>query len=327
MKYFNGFAFFMVVVVSHTIGCTKDDEELPKVKTHDISEITKTSAVVSGEVISDGGNLITQKGICLSATNTEPTINDVTSEEGDGGGSFSSYFGWLDPETTFYARAYATNSKGTGYGSTLTFTTLKEPGQSSVFIDPRDGFTYRTITYGNMVWMMDNMKFLPEVVGPDLIGFTTPMYYVYGYFGTDVISARQEINFSEYGVLYNWAAANSACPPGWHLPTDEEWEALLDFFGGKEFAGGRLKADYFGAWEEPNTGATNESKFHALPSGKLSIDNIFMNQGTNAHFWTATGFSASKAVSYELRHDTIGVIDSLTNIGNGYCVRCVLDNP
>ncbi|HLW09227.1 MAG TPA: SUMF1/EgtB/PvdO family nonheme iron enzyme, partial [Fermentimonas sp.] len=99
------------------------------------------------------------------------------------------------------------------------------------FVDSRDGNVYPTVTIGNQVWMAENLKYLPQVVGPATASETAPYNYVYDYNGTDVEAAKATENYSDYGVLYNWQAATEACPTGWHLPSDDEWRELTDFIG------------------------------------------------------------------------------------------------
>ena len=101
------------------------------------------------------------------------------------------------------------------------------------FVDSRDGTEYKTIKIGNQTWMAENLKYLPSVVGPATGSSTDPYYYVYGYQGTDVATAKATTNYQNYGVLYNWTAATTACPAGWHLPTDAEWNVLEQYVVGR----------------------------------------------------------------------------------------------
>lgn len=112
----------------------------------------------------------------------------------------------------------------------------------NTFTDPRDGNVYQIVTIGDQVWMAENLRYLPSVVGPGTGSDTIPYFYVYGYDGTSVIEAKTTANYDAYGVLYNWAAAmngsssstanpsgvQGVCPPGWHLPSDAEWMQLID---------------------------------------------------------------------------------------------------
>jgi uncharacterized protein (TIGR02145 family) len=82
-------------------------------------------------------------------------------------------------------------------------------------------------------------------------------------------------NGKKYGKLYNWYAVNDSrglAPQGWHIPTDEEWTTLIDYLGGEEVAGGKIKLTGTSYWQSPNIGATNESGFSALPAGGRKYD-------------------------------------------------------
>jgi uncharacterized protein (TIGR02145 family) len=108
--------------------------QIPTIKTTVISSITTTTAKSGGDVTLDGGATVTARGVCWS-TVTNPTINDGITSDGTGLGSFTSFLGSLLPNTTYYVRAYATNSVGTAYGNEVSFKTspiLSELSTSSV---------------------------------------------------------------------------------------------------------------------------------------------------------------------------------------------------
>jgi uncharacterized protein (TIGR02145 family) len=100
---------------------------------------------------------------------------------------------------------------------------------AGAFTDPRDGNTYRTVQIGNQCWLAENLSYLPSVCPATTTPDGSAFYYVYDYQGNSVNEAKTTANYQNYGVLYNWAAALQACPPGWHLPSDAEWSALTDF--------------------------------------------------------------------------------------------------
>jgi uncharacterized protein (TIGR02145 family) len=99
-------------------------------------------------------------------------------------------------------------------------------------------------------------------------------------------------NGKRFGKLYNWYAVDDPrglCPDGWHIPRHDEWETLIDYFGGEEIAGGNLKEAGTANWESPNKGATNESGFTVLPAGGRYSSGVFYGLGRYGDFWTATG--------------------------------------
>jgi hypothetical protein len=95
----------------------------PAVATAAVSAITQTTAQCGGTIFADGGSAVTARGVCWS-TNPTPTVADSKTTNGTGTGSFASSITGLTPNTSYYVRAYATNSTATGYGSAVLFSTL-----------------------------------------------------------------------------------------------------------------------------------------------------------------------------------------------------------
>ena len=132
------------------------DESTTDVITTDISEITETSATSGGNVTDDGGNAVTVKGICYSTT-PNPTTTENTSNDGTGTGAFTSNINGLTANTTYYVKAYATNSEGTAYGNEISFTTLNtssttEPAYNPI---PNDNSTNTSLN-GNLSFTEGN---------------------------------------------------------------------------------------------------------------------------------------------------------------------------
>lgn len=213
----------------------------------------------------------------------------------------------------------------------------EEPSDS--FTDPRDGNVYQFVTIGNQVWMAENLKYLPSVVGPDTGSDTIPCFYIYDYDGTVVADAKATTNYNTYGVLYNWPAAmnesagstvnqigvQGVCPTGWHLPSDAEWTELTEYLGGESVAGGKLKETGTIHWGSPNTGATNESGFTALPGGYRSNNGEFYNIGFLGFWWSATEEFANSALMRNLDLGNSQVYSYLTYKEMGFSVRCLRD--
>ena len=173
--------------------------------------------------------------------------------------------------------------------------------------------------------MAENLKYLPSVADPGTGSQTTPYYYVYGYDGTDVTDAKATSNYTIYGVLYNWPAAVNACPTGWHLSSDAEWIQLTDYLGGESVAGGKLKETGTTHWNSPNTGATNETGFTALPGGYRGYTGTFYYIGYHGYWWSATALDATNAWYRYIYYDDSNVSSNYYNKEEGFSVRCVRD--
>ena len=121
MKKFCLLVFVVILFVS--CGKSHDDQPvIPTLTTTAASSIMTTSATSGGTISSDGGAAITARGVCWS-TAANPTITGSHTTDGTGTGSFTSNVTGLTQATTYYLRAYATNSAGTAYGNEITFTT------------------------------------------------------------------------------------------------------------------------------------------------------------------------------------------------------------
>ena len=156
----------------------------------------------------------------------------------------------------------------------------------------------------------------------------------YAIFGDDTYNAVI------YGNLYNWFTVHDErglCMEGYHVPSDEEWTILTDYLGGEEVAGGKMKECTIGScsesefWNSPNTGATNESSFTALPAGaRSSGSNANYNQlGNFSFFWSASeqgsNWACSREISYYSPEINIDGNSCGTNQHNGFSIRCLAD--
>ena len=117
-------SIFALIIVLMIFGCKK--EAVPIIETNEVTNITTNTAVCGGKITYEGSSTVSARGICWS-TSMIPTISDFKTTDGAGAGSYSSSMSGLEVGTVYYVRAYASNSFGTGYGITMSFTTL---GQS-----------------------------------------------------------------------------------------------------------------------------------------------------------------------------------------------------
>lgn len=320
---------------------------LPSVAFHDsVSAVTHNSAVCGVVVSDDGGSAVTARGVCWSKSPNPSVDSEYKTLIGYGTGSFISTITNLEPNTAYYVKAYATNSGGTAYSdTTLNFTTLSDDKLTGTFTDSRDGNTYEWVKIGELVWMAENLAYLPQV-SPSAVGSEDNIhYYVYGYEGTDVTEAQSKNNYIVYGVLYNGPAALSGavggnynsgniqgvCPAGWHLPGDMEWKSLelaigmtqteVDTDGMRGFSS-PLKETY--GWNS-NKNGTNESGFSALPAG-YRRGYSFSKIGDRTYFWSSTAYNESRLWCRILYSTATDGIDKLPLAKYfGYSVRCVKD--
>ena len=335
-------SYYVRTYASNDLGTTYGEQILftttdavkPTVTTVILSDINYTTASCEGEVTNIGTHEVTARGVCWSTSANPTTANNYTTD-GYGVGSFTSSIIDLAVSTTYYVRAYATNSVGTAYGEQKTIITLD---LESGITDVRDGTHYNIVLIGKQVWIAENLKYLPSVTRPDESSETSPHYYVYDYNGTIVDDAKATANYTIYGILYNWPAAmnnavssstnpsgvQGACPTGWHLPSKSEWIQLTDYLGGAYIAGGKLKEAGTIHWNTGNTG-TNESGFTALPGGIMnSYMDRFEDIRNSCQFWLATEEAGPYSPNLSYYGNIAGFKDGY-NPKNGYSVRCIKD--
>lgn len=206
-------------------------------------------------------------------------------------------------QTTYYWKILARDSKGnTTEGPIWSFSTLNL--NFGEITDSRDGQKYTTIEAGNQWWMAENLN------------FQTTNSYCY---------ENSESNCAKYGRLYTWEDALIACPTGWHLPSKQEFEELINYFGGMDEAGGKLKDYESNYWREPNRGATNRSGFGALPAGRRYDHGLFTGSGYYAQFYSSTEYQSTEAYNLTLGYDYSTAF--VYNYKKKYAisVRCVRD--
>jgi hypothetical protein len=132
---------FITVAATIPIGIT----------TNVLTSVTQTTASGGGNINSDGGAAVTSRGVCWSNINSNPTISNTKTIDGSGIGAFSSSLTGLTPGTTYYVRAYATNSAGTAYGSMKSFTTQSATIPQGIFTTTASSITQTTATSGGSI--------------------------------------------------------------------------------------------------------------------------------------------------------------------------------
>lgn len=123
---------------------------VPDVVTYDISNITQTSAKIYGNVVSENGSTIINRGVCWSL-NINPTVNNEKKEENSGVGNFSINLTNLISNTTYFVRAYASNSAGVGYGASMSFKTNPTLNQIQISTNPISSITQNSAQTGGNI--------------------------------------------------------------------------------------------------------------------------------------------------------------------------------
>ena len=201
-----------------------------------------------------------------------------------------------------------------------------------------DGNVYKTIITDHGIWMAENLKVMklndgkPLTLINDKDSWRGTKLPAYGHYQPDVKYAQT------YGAIYNWHAVSTGklCPKGWHVPTTDEWNELMDYAGTKEKSGNnasRLKETGFTHWKAPNEGAMNDLHFMALPAGSITFSPFEEEAGTKTTWWTATEDKNNLAPGQKPGNaEIIGLGNDFPSKMSGTCqkesalpVRCKMD--
>lgn len=245
----------------------------------------------------------------------------------------------VNPNTQITYFVTVTDANGCTDSDAITISIFVVPGCGSSITDSRDGNTYSTKKIGCQCWMKENLAYLPSV-SPSANGSATlPHYYVYGYEGFSVATAKGTGNYQTYGVLYNWPAAmaggassnsvpsgvQGVCPKDWHLPSNAEWDILSNYLGGESVAGGKMKETGNLHWAVPNTGADNSSGFTALPGGMRYSNGSFLDLWYGTGYWSALESINLRAKYRYLHYSSTECAEGHEYMEHGFSVRCIAD--
>ena len=324
---------------------------LPTATTDSVSNVTENSATCGGVVTTDGGATIIGRGVCWGTSGT-PTIAGNHTSDSIGLGPFTSSITGLNAGTTYYVRAYVTNSIGTTYGEAVAFTTepltpINQSCPDEPWVFDYEGNYYNTIQIGNQCWMRENIRSTyyadgePIPAGNSNTSYTNPYYYDNG----------GSIPLEERGYLYNWPAVmygasstetnpsgvQGICPDGWHVPSNAEWTQLINYLGtvsdyccdgisdfvAKAMASQSGWHSYYTYCSPGYNQLTNNlSGFGAFPAGAN-----YESPSSNANFWTSsaetstTNLAKVRIISCNASSVTQGLL--LKN--GGMSVRCLRD--
>jgi uncharacterized protein (TIGR02145 family) len=192
-----------------------------------------------------------------------------------------------------------------------------------------DGNIYTTIEIGTQIWLVENLlttsynngTSIPNITDNTL--WTNATSGAYAWYDNDAASYK-----NVYGALYNWFAVddiNALAPTGTRVADKTDWDLLISFVGGSSIAGGKLKEAGLTHWDSPNSGATNEYGFTALPGGYRRGDaGTFETLGDNGLWW-ADFEVTTKAQRYYMQSAAFTVqSDAALTKPWGHSVRCIL---
>ncbi|HOX84790.1 MAG TPA: fibrobacter succinogenes major paralogous domain-containing protein [bacterium] len=202
-----------------------------------------------------------------------------------------------------------------------------------------DGNRYRTVKIGEQWWMAENLKVTHYRNGEAIANITENDAWGNPETGAYCSYDNNDGNVPTYGRLYNWYAVNDLrglAPEGWHVPSDEEWKQLEMYLGMSQSEaddigwrgtneGGKLKETTTTHWQNPNTGATNESGFSALPGGCRNDVGVFHNIGKYTLYWSSLESHANRAWHRDLGFSRSEVVRFYDHKLYGFSVRCVKD--
>jgi uncharacterized protein (TIGR02145 family) len=220
-------------------------------------------------------------------------------------------------------------------GASLPETQLIYPKCKGVEYDPaeklcdeRDEKLYKYVDINGQIWTAENLNYKAD---GSMCGSTLS--------GNGALSDANTAACDKYGRLYDWntamggAASSTAepsgvqgvCPSGWHLPSNAEWQTLINFAGGYETAGTKLKAT--SGWNAHATygDGTDDYGFSALPGGNGSSVGNFKDVGISGYWWSASQYMSGTAYSQYMLYDYASVGSNIFGMSGLYSVRCVRD--
>lgn len=214
-----------------------------------------------------------------------------------------------------------------------------DPLESEPFVDHTgetgtvtdiDGNVYNYIGIGGQIWMEENLKVTHFRNGEEIPEVSDYTLWYNTFTAARCSYDNNPANSAIYGHMYNWHAVSdprNIAPEGWHVPSDDEWDALINWSGGPDSAGVKLKEAGFGHWSAPNEGATNESGFTALPGGWRINMGYFYDLNTRGYWWTVSNdyLPSNMATAYGMYNDSLKVEDLAIITNFGLYVRCVKD--
>jgi uncharacterized protein (TIGR02145 family) len=203
----------------------------------------------------------------------------------------------------------------------------RNPAKTGAVVDI-DGNKYVTVKIGSQEWMAENLKTTRYRNGDTVPNISDDLEWNNLTTGAWCYYDKSLGYGLIYGKLYNWFAVHDSrnlAPEGWHVATDADWSTLTNYLGGQFGAGGMLKETDTIHWQKPNSGATNETGFSALPGGYRDYTGAFYNIGSIGYWWSSTENNTTTAWFRFMLYSSSNANWNYHNKGVGFAVRCVRD--
>lgn len=336
MDFLRKSGLFLAVLFAVVLGCKKSPPKTaPVLTTAAVTEITATTAVCGGVILDDGDAAVTSRGVCWG-TSQNPTTVDSKTSDGVGIGQYSSSITGLTSNTTYYVRAYAVNSVGTAYGTSVNLTT-------PVLVPSYPGTTLLPVKIAGIWWSPVNAGYSSTYkhgllyqwhrkYGQDYITTGTSAgpvaltvannsansgtFYITNTYPYDCISPLQ--------TSWSMATESNPCPSGWRIPVAAEFTALIN--SGTSWEASSGPDNLAGRWFGPNHNNASLRAGTAIFLPASGDRRVFAgeieNRGTDGRYWTS-----EVSIDYAKRFhiNNVSATMSTNYRGDGLSVRCVKD--
>ncbi len=192
-------------------------------------------------------------------------------------------------------------------GDSVLFRVGSGTQDNNVLFDSRDGRTYKIAKIGNDFWMAENLSFETKK-------------------GSSCYLGKEEYG-ARFGRLYTWYVAAQVCPPGWELPSESDWEELINNSGGAKLAGINLKSKT--GWQDFKIKSSDVKRFSALPGGYSRDEDTYKDFGDKGYWWSSTesrimeqNYAINSSMYFMMESDKSKVTAGYTYKSEGLSVRC-----
>lgn len=197
---------------------------------------------------------------------------------------------------------------------------------TNVTVADIDGNKYKTVKIEDKIWMAENLKVTHFKNGEPILEIQNDKEWANTNTSAYCNYKNSENNAKKFGKLYNWFAVNDKrglAPEGWHIPTLEEWQELVNYLGGAKKAAGKLKMKQTKLWDTPNIANYNVSGFNAIGSGDRNNNGFFENIYFSACWWTSTGSPDDYASVVKIYHNSEEINFDIDDKKCGFSIRCI----